>query len=526
MLDFAIVGSGFGGSVAALRLAEKGYGVVVLEQGGPLTAERIAAADRSPRELFWLPALGLHGYFAQHVFQHLSIAAGVGVGGGSLVYGAVLLEPDGAIFAEPPWSELGVDWRRELAPHLATAARMLGRVSNPGFGSQDRFLEAAARTLGAGATFGPTPNGIYFGAPGAPRGMPAADPYFGGDGPERASCTFCGRCLTGCPHRAKNTLDLNYLYLAAKRGAEVRPHRRVTRIERIRGGYRLTLRDPRDSRLRPPSVDARQVVLAAGVVGTLDLLFRARDLDRTLPAISARLGDRVFTNSEAIVGVRHDAAPADLTEGTAISSHFWADARTHVTQNRFAPAYDFMRYYAAPLVDGDQPVARALASLARIAAHPVRATRAWRITDFHRHVTMLTVMQHASNELAFRFGRHWTWPWSPRLVSRVTSGGRPPTYLREANAAARALAEVSDGEPFNLAPESIGNQSITAHILGGCPMALDAAHGVIDPEHRVFGYPGLYVLDGAAVCGNVGVNPSLTITALAERAAALISPVA
>ncbi len=519
MHDFAIVGSGFGGSVAALRLAEKGYGVVVLEQGARLTPERIAAADQSPRELFWLPALGLHGYFTQHVFQHLSIAAGVGVGGGSLVYGAVLLEPDAAIFAGSPWSELGVDWQRDLAPHYTTAARMLGRATNPGFGSQDRYLRAAADALGAVASFGPTPNGIFFGA----RGSDVADPYFGGAGPARTGCLFCGRCLTGCPHGAKNSLDLNYLFLAERHGAEVRPHARVTRIERIAGGYRLSVRDPRSPRLRPAPVDARQVVLAAGVVGTLEILFRARDVDRTLPAISRRLGERVFTNSEAIVGVLHRNPPADLTEGTAISSHFWANERTHLTQNRFAPAYDFMRWYAAPLVDGERPLARAAASLARIVTHPIRATRVWRRGDFHRHITMLTVMQHASNELAFRYGRHWTWPWSPRLCSRVASGGRPPTYLREANQAARALAAASDGEPFNLAPESIGNQSITAHILGGCPMALDAERGVIDPQHRVFGYPGLYVLDGAAVCGNVGVNPSLTITALAERAMALVS---
>lgn len=521
VVDFAIVGSGFGGSVAALRLADAGHEVVVLEQGGRLTPERMRAADADPRALLWMPPLGLHGYFTQHVFQHLSIAAGVGVGGGSLVYGAVLLEPDPAIFDRPPWSTLGVAWWSELAPHYATAARMLGRATNPRSGTMDRYLRAAATQLGAEAvaSFGPTPNGIYFGE----RGVDHADPYFGGDGPPRTGCTFCGRCLTGCPHRAKNTLDLNYLHLAERRGATILPHRQVTRIERTARGYRLTVRDPRHPSFRPPPLDARRVVLAAGVVGTLTLLFRARDVDRTLPAISPRLGDHVFTNSEAIVGVLHDRAPADLTEGTAISSHFWADSRTHLTQNRFPPGYDFMRWYAAPLVDGERPLARAAASLAEIVAHPLASTRAWRRRDFHRHATVLTVMQHADNELAFRHGRHWTWPFGRRLHSRLAGGGRPPTYLAQANAAARALAAAAGGTPFNLAPESIGNQSITAHILGGCRMSLDPAHGVIAPTHEVHGCPGLYVLDGAAISGNVGVNPSLTITAMAERAAAALA---
>jgi cholesterol oxidase len=257
--------------------------------------------------------------------------------------------------------------------------------------------------------------------------------------------------------------------------------------------------------------------VAAGVVGTLDLLLRSRDEDRTLPGLSPRLGERVRTNSEAIVGVTHPEAPDDLGEGSSISSHFYADAVTHITQNRYGPPFEFMRFYSMPLVDGARPVVRALRTLLLLLMHPWRSTRPFRMRRWHRKVTVLTVMQSMESTLSFVFRRSLFSPFRRIMQSAVVRGHRPPTYLAVANRAARLLAQVNGGEPFNIAPESLAGLSITAHVLGGCAMGKSAADGVIDASHEVFGYPGLYVVDGSAVPANVGVNPSLTITAMAER---------
>jgi cholesterol oxidase len=515
--DFAIVGSGFGGSVSALRLVEKGYRVVVLEQGHRVDPARIEAAEHGLRQLLWEPRARAFGFFAQQLFRHVGILGGVGVGGGSLVYGAVLLRPGRPFFEDPSWARLGVDWQRELAIHYATAERMLGKATTPDFGTMDEYLRRTAAALGAEGTFGPTPNGIYFGE----RGQTREDPFFGGEGPARTGCTRCGRCLTGCAEGSKNTLDKNYLHLAERKGVVVLPLHRVTRLEPSSGGYRIESEDPTTRRANSP-VTAARVVLAAGVVGTLELLFRARDEHGTLPSISARLGTSVRTNSEAIVGVVHDDPPADLAEGAAISSHFHVNAHTHVTQNRFGPGYGFMRFTATPMIDDALPWRRALRTLLASVVPRWPILRAALRRDWHRRVTVLTVMQHVDNEIEFRFGRSLLSPWRKRLRSFAARGKRPPTYLPEAHAAARALAREAGGTPFNFAPESVGNLSMTAHILGGCPMGTGAQDGVIDASHQVFGCPGLYVVDGSAVSANVGVNPSLTITALAERAMSLV----
>lgn len=518
--DFAVIGSGFGGSVSALRLAEKGYRVLVLEQGERLDAQRIAKADRSLGAFVWEPRAGMFGYFAQHIFQHVGIVGGVGVGGGSLVFGGVLLEPGDGFFRDPAWSDLGVDWKAELAPHYETAARMLGRATTPDHGVMDDYLQRTAEALGAGDTFGPTPNAIYFGAEGQ-AGETHPDPYFGGDGPPRKACTRCGRCLTGCPEGSKNSLDRNYLYLAERLGVEVRERHQVRRIEPQGDGYRIEVRDPR-SAAALPSVRAQRVVLAAGVVGTLELLFRSRDEHGTLPRVSQRLGEQVRTNSEAIVGVLHEDAPPDLAEGSAITSHFYLDGRTHITQNRYGLPFNFMRHLAVPMVDDHRPLRRALRTVLAMLLSPLKRMRLSRMADWYRRVTVLTVMQHADNTLRFRFGTGALGLGRPRLRSMVERGRRPPSYLPQANRAARVLAQVNGGEPFNQLPESIGNRSITAHILGGCPMGADADTGVIGVDHQLHGHPGIYVVDGAAVPANVGVNPSLTITAMAERCMAAI----
>jgi len=519
--DYAVIGSGFGGSVCALRLSEKGYKVAVIEQGGWVTAADIEEADSSVRHLNWLPALGLSGYFTQDYFRHVTIVGGAAVGGGSIVYAAVLLKPKDQFYTDPAWSNLGVDWKTALAPHYHTAARMLGVTVNPTVDIQDRYLQKTARALGVADTYGPTPNGIYFGTPECRR----PDPFFGGDGPSRTGCHLCGRCLTGCPHGSKNSLDHNYLYLAQRLGADILPHRRVTAIvPQSEGGYRLNLRHPIKKLRKYTDLKARQVIVAAGVLGTLDLLFRCRDIARTLPDISPCLGQQVRTNSEAVVGVLARDEALDLSRGTVISSHFYPDDATHITQNRFPAGYTFMKWLTGPLVDDDRPGRRALITLAKIIFSPLRLRRLWLGKNWHKRVTILTVMQHLDNSLAFTYGRRPLKGFTRGLKSVLVHGDSAPTNLPVANRAAAVLADVSGGEPLNILTESIGNIATTAHILGGCHMGASARQGVIDTAHRVFGYPGLYVINGASVSANIGANPSLTIAALAERAMSLIPP--
>lgn len=509
--DTIVVGSGFGGSVTALRLAEAGQRVAVLEMGRRVSDADRAAARKSAAKLLWAPRLGLRGHFRQVVFRHVFLVSGVGVGGGSLVYAAVLLEPKDAFFEHPAWAGLGVDWRAELAPHYARAKSMLGVATNPYSDLQDEWLEGAANRLGVGETYGPVPQGIYFGQ----HGVTAPDPFFDGEGPPRTGCRRCGACITGCPHDAKNGLDRNYLYLAEKLGAVVLPEHRVRLVApRPGGGYRVEVAGR-------PTLTAERVVVAAGVVGTNSLLFACRDRFGTLPRLSPTLGTLVRTNSESFVGILQPDDDTDVTRGTTISSDFYADEHTHITQNRFPPSYGFMRLYLGPLADGDSDAARRRHTFAAYARHPRYATANLFARRWDERITVLTVMQHLDNSIAFGYRRTATgWRLSTRLVP---GQDRVPTYLPEAVAAAKAFAEASGGAAYATLAETLLGMSTTAHILGGCPMGATPDDGVIGPDHEVFGYPGLYVVDGAAVSANVGVNPSLTIAAMAERAASHIS---
>jgi cholesterol oxidase len=519
--DFVIVGSGFGGSVSALRLSEKGYSVIVLEQGRRITNRDMEQAAKSPLPLFWLPALGLKGFFTQNIFQHAGIVGGAGVGGGSLVYAAVLLEPGQAFFDDPAWNDLGIDWQRELRPHYDTAARMLGRDTCPLHAEMDDYLRDTAAAMGAADTFGPAPLGIYFGQP----GKTVDDPYFGGRGPTRTGCVKCGACLTGCPYGAKNSLDQTYLYLAEKLGARVLPEHQVTLIRPLpEGGYQLQMVNPLDRKQRYAPLHARKVILAAGVLGTLTLLLRCRDEHKTLPDLSPCLGTTVRTNGEAVVGILspQKAQGVDLTRGPTISTHFYPGAHTHITQNRFPGGYWFMKLYMGPLVDGAHPLRRALKALAAFVRHPLRSSASWRARNWYRRVSILTVMQQVDNQVSFRYGRGLFTFFRKGLLSTAVDGRRAPSYLPEANRAARAFAQQVGGIAHNVWLESVLGMSITAHILGGAQIGADRERGVIDASHEVFGYPGLYVVDGSAIPANVGVNPSLTITALAERCMSLI----
>jgi cholesterol oxidase len=512
--DVVIVGSGFGGSVSALRLAQKGWKVAVLEQGRRFSDEDFQASGTRAKALAWLPGLGLTGPLSQEVFRHVGIVRGVGVGGGSLVYAAVLLKPRAAFYQDPAWQGLNPDWEAELAPHYATAQKMLGVATNPHHGVQDDWLRETARRMGAQDSFAAVPQGIYFANP----GQAASDPFFQGHGPARRGCNQCGRCITGCAHGAKNSLDKNYLYLAEQLGVQVIAECQVTHLEKISsGGFLAHRRHPLQTgpALRP--LKARHVIMAAGVLGTLDVLFASRDQYRTLPDLPRSLGAHVRTNSEAIVGILAGDKQADVTQGSTISSHFFPDPSTHITQNRFPPSYGFMRFYMGPLVGGSAPALRALKVGFKFLTSPLDATRSFFARNWSRRITVLTVMQHAANELAFDFGRTLFKGGRLGLRSKLAKGLRAPSYIAQANWAAQQFAEASNGHPMNVMFESIGNLSITAHVLGGAVMAASPKEGVIDLNHQVFNHPGLYVVDASAIPANVGVNPSLTITAIAER---------
>jgi cholesterol oxidase len=512
--DFLVIGTGFGGSVAALRLSEKGYKVGVIEMGQRISQENIEAANSSPLDLFWLPAVGLKGFFTQKFYRHVTAVGGVGVGGGSLVYAAVLLEPKDGFYQNVTWQQLGINWKRELQPHLQTAKRMLGVSRCPISSLQDDYLRETAEKVGVGHTYGAVPLGIFFG----PEDEETPDPYFDGLGPPRKGCNSSGQCLAGCKQGAKNSLDKNYLYLAEQNGVEIFPLHKAILIQPIEGGYEVEVVHPLDRNQTLESIRSQNVVLAGGVAGTVELLFRSKS-SGALPNISNKLGSEVRTNSEAIVGVLAKDMDIDLSDGPAISSDFYFNDHTHITQNRVPKSYWFMKFYSGPLVDGANPLIRALKVFWSFLCHPFRSTKSLRvIKDWYKRITFLTVMQNLDNEMSFKWEPHRWGRKDGKLVSVTASGKAVPTYIPEANEAARTYAEVSDGIPINSLIESMLNMSATAHILGGCVIGSNEENGVIDLNHEVFGHPGLYVVDGSAVPANIGVNPSLTITAMSERA--------
>lgn len=500
--DVVVVGSGFGGGVAALRHAEAGRDVVVLEQGRRFAPADFEAGARSTRRLTWAPALGLTGYFRQAFLRHVIVVHGVGVGGGSLVYAAVLLEPPAEAWRAPGWTRTDVDWRKELAPHFETAARMLGRTRNPDRGVQDVWLQRAAESLGVGDTYGSTLQGIDFDA-----------------------CVRCGACITGCPHGAKQSVDVTYLARAEALGATVLPRTKARVLVPLSGGgWRVETVDPLRRNRSAGAITAREVVLAGGVLGTTELLLACRDRFRTLPSLPASLGRHVRTNSEAFVAVLQPDDGGDVTDGATISSDFWPDSSTHVTNNRFPRSYGFMRSYLSPLVDGSTRGERLRRTISAFVREPATAAANQFARRWNERVTVLTVMGHDDNELelTYRGG-----PAGWRLASRLAPGAAPvPTYLPQASAAGRAVAAASGGGAYATLMDPVLGVGATAHVLGGAVVAASAADGVVDTDHRVFAdetgacHDGLYVVDGAAVPANVGVNPSLTITAMAERAMA------
>ncbi|RYZ06460.1 MAG: GMC family oxidoreductase [Myxococcales bacterium] len=519
--DFIVVGSGFGGSVSALRLVEKGYRVLVLEAGRRWRTGEFPKTNWLAHKFLWLPRLGFYGIQRITLLQNVLVLSGAGVGGGSLVYANTLLQPPASFFEDPRWAGLA-DWKRALAPHYAEARRMLGATASRFLGPADHTLREVADELGVGDTFHQPEVAVYFGKP----DEAAPDPYFGGEGPARVGCNYCGGCMVGCNVGAKNTLDKNYLYLAEKRGAEVRPLTTVTGITpHPSGGYEVSTRRTGPFGRRGRVLRARQVVLAGGVLGTVPLLLdcKRRGL---LPALSDRLGDYVRTNSEAIVGALSRRADASNSRGIAITSGFYPEPNTHVEIVRYGEGQDAMGRLAALMVDGHGGRARRLLRfVGQIARTPLDFVRTQVPWGWAKRTIILLVMQSVDNHLRVKLRRSWWWPFSHRLVSELPSGqSRPPTFIPAANLIARKVAAKTDAVPIGAINEALLDAPTTAHILGGCSMGESATAGVIGPDHQVHHYPGLYVCDGSAISANLGVNPSLTITAMTELCMSRIAP--
>jgi cholesterol oxidase len=516
--DFLIVGSGFGGAVSALRLAEKGYRVVVLEAGKRWRAEEFPRTNWRLDKFLWAPSLGWYGIQRIAWLRDVLVLAGAGVGGGSLVYANTLLRPPRSFFSDPRWAQLD-DWEARLAPHYAEAMRMLGATPSTFLGPSDRALREVAEEMGRADTFHQPTVAVFFGEP----GKTVPDPFFGGAGPSRTGCTLCGGCMVGCRHGAKNSLDRNYLHLAEGRGAVIQPLTTVEKIEPIDGdparGYALTTRrtggflHARDRRVWR----ARRVVLSAGVLGTVPLLLRARERG-WLPALSARLGDEVRTNSEALVGAIARRPEVDQSRGIAITSGFWPEANTHVEVVRYGAGQDAMGRLATLLAPGGGgPWRRRLRWLGQVLAHPLDFLRTLWPWGWAKATTILLVMQNLDNKMRLRLRGN-------RLTTEATGPTPPPAYIPAAHLVAQKMAARSGAVAVGSITEALLDIPLTAHILGGCPMGKDREEGVIDRDHQVFGYPGLYVCDGSAVSANLGVNPALTICALTEHAMSKIAP--
>ncbi len=509
--DVVIVGSGFGGSVSALRLSEKGYRVLVVESGRRFADHELPKTSWRLPKFLWAPAVGMFGIQRITPLNDVLVMSGAGVGGGSLVYGNTLYEPLDDFYEDPQWAGI-TKWRDELAPHYDQAKRMLGVVENPVDTAADRVMLQVAEDLGVADTFHRTQVGILFGEQ---PGQDVADPFFGGAGPERTTCTSCGGCMSGCRVGAKNTLPKNYLHLAESLGAEIRPLTTVTAITpEAGGGYRVAMRPagPGAGGRRSP-VTADHVILAAGTLGTQRLLHRMK-ADGVLPNLSDRLGQLTRTNSESILTVEARDLEVDYSTGPAITSSIHPTPQTHVEPVRYGRGSNFMGLLSAMLTEGDRPgeapVPRWRRFAAEVRANPGSFLRSLSVRRWSERTTVLLVMQSLDNSLNVRLkGR--------RLTSTQGSGQPNPTWIPEAHEVAKRFAERTGGEPRGTINE-LFDIPMTAHILGGCPIGDSPRTGVLDPWQRVYGHPGLHVMDGAAVTANLGVNPSLTITAQAERA--------
>lgn len=509
--DFAIIGSGFGGSVSALRLTEKGYRVAVLEMGKRWTKDDFPHTTWDVRKYLWRPWLGMYGMLQMTLVRDAFFLHGAGVGGGSLIYANTLLVPPDEAFDDPRW--VGLDWKTTLIPFYARAKKMLGVVESPVVVETDRMLKEVADEMGRGHTWKKADVAVFFGEP----GKTVPDPFFEGEGPERTGCTMCGGCMVGCRVGAKNSLDKNYLYLAEKKGTVIQPESRVVDIKPLSGGgYELVIERSTGLFKQRRTLRARGVVVSAGSYGSVNLLMRCKE-SGSLGNLSDQLGRYLRTNSEALLSVRSNRPDVDYSKGIAITSGVFVDDKTHIEVVRYPAGSDALAPLATVLTEGGGSIPRWLRWIGAVIRHPLHFLRTIVPFGWAKQSAILLVMQPVDNHLSYRLRRRWYWPFSKKLDSAPGGGEPAPTYIPIANLVAKKLAKKMNGIPQSGLFEVLLGKASTAHILGGCPMGLTPEDGVVDPKSRAFGYEDLYVVDGSIIPANLGVNPSLTITAMAEH---------
>jgi cholesterol oxidase len=505
--DFVIIGSGFGGSVSALRLSEKGYKVLVIEKGKWYQPRDFATTNWNLKKWLWLPQLKLFGIQKLNFLSHVNVMSGVGVGGGSLVYAATLIKPRSFFFSNPSWAQLG-DWENELAPYYTQAQTILGANPNPKPGPADEAMQKLAENSGISGQYSPATAGIFFGEP----EINVADPYFDGKGPERSGCRHCGACMTGCRYNAKNSLDKNYLYLAQNFGAQIMAEHKVTGITpkgaKGNDGYMVEYKSSVSYFAKTKAVTTKGVIFSGGVLGTVCLLQKLRKT--TLPELSPCVGNQVRTNNEALIHITTYAKNPEFHKGIAIGSMLEVDDNSFAEPVRYGEGSGFWRFLMAPMLT-DKKFGTRLAHLVR---------ELWRdfgkwakvlfVRDFSRSTLILLFMQHLDSTLSIRKRRF-------SISTKLSEGPAPTPYIPVAQQMARQLAEIIEGKPLVMFNELLVSTPSTAHILGGACMAKNATEGVIDSENRVFGYRNMYVFDGSMISANPGVNPSLTIAAITER---------
>ena len=507
--DVVIIGSGFGGSVSALRLREKGYSVAVLEAGRRFRDKDFPKTSWRLRKFLYAPAIGCYGIQRIHVLPDVLILAGAGVGGGSLVYANTLYQPGDEYFQDTQWASI-TDWKAELEPCFDQARRMLGVAENPYFSPSDQAMKDVAIEMGVGHTFQMAPLGIYFGEG---KGIAAKDPYFGGVGPDRSGCQQCGACMTGCQFNAKNTLPKNYLGLAESAGAQVFPMTTVKSFsQNVDGTWEIRAVRSNDPFATVIKFKANQVIVAAGTYNTQKLLHAMKR--KILPQLSNHLGQLSRTNSEALTGAMMPNTDIDFSAGSAITSSFFPDEHTHIEPVRYGKGSNFMGLMQTIMTDGYNSTGRRRHWLKQFIANPSLLTKILNVRRWSQRTVIALTMQNVDSSVTVS-GKRGLFGW------HLTSTNDPlkpnATYIPAANEVVRRIADKHGG----IAGGHIGDlidAPFTAHFVGGCVIAEDAEHGVIDPYHRVYNYPTLHIVDGSTITANLGVNPSLTITAQAERA--------
>jgi cholesterol oxidase len=522
VFDYVIIGSGFGGSVSAMRLTEKGYSVLVLEKGKRFSENDFAKSNWQFWKYVWMPAIRAHGILQISILKGVMVLHGAGVGGGSLGYANVLEIPTNETFATPAWNQ-NVKWGETLKEHYVTAKRMLGVARNPKLWKADDLLRQMAEERGMGHTFRATEVGAYFGE----AGVTVPDPYFNGEGPARAGCQHCGGCMVGCHYNAKNTLPKNYLYFAEKNGAQVKAEVEVTDVRPSNSDsfrYEVTYRDSTRLFKKQEKVHAKNVIFSAGVMGTMKLLLNLREVKGSLSKISRRLGHMVRTNSEALLGSVARKSDINYSEGVSISSIYNHDEITRVEPVRYPDGSSLMRFLAAPLIDTDVSVpVRLLKFFWWVLTHPIDFLKALVLPGWAHNVTILLVMQHADNRMRFQIGRSGFTFFRRAMVAEKEPGYEIGAQVKGSHELTRDFSARINGIPLGSVGENLLNLPTTAHILGGAPIGKNADEGVVNENFEIHNYKGLYIIDGSIMPANPGVNPGLTITALAEYAMSRIS---